>query len=200
MLNREKLGFVIIIIALLLFITNMGAINNFLSFHTDKTVQMEHSGVVVPDTWNTTAELGMGNKSKSPYSITNGYIILDIFENWPEDHVGPATLSKLSSMEGGNFEVINQEKIKLGNYNVSRLYFTNPSRDTDYVYDHIGVVYIFHKEDCNYMIEGHYFTTHDYDNKSFTKEIDVRVEDMIANMHNKNYNFWISEIKHYTGL
>ena len=35
------------------------------------------------------------------------------------------------------------------------------------------------------MIEGHYFTTHDYDNKSFTKEIDVRVEDMIANMHNK---------------
>ena len=118
MLNREKLGFVIIIIALLLFITNMGAINNFLSFHTDKTVQMEHSGVVVPDTWNTTAELGMGNKSKSPYSITNGYIILDIFENWPEDHVGPATLSKLSSMEGGNFEVMNQEKIKLGNYNI----------------------------------------------------------------------------------
>jgi hypothetical protein len=89
-----------------------------------------------------------------------------------------------------------EDTIKLGNYNVSRLYFTNPSRDTEYVYDHIGVVYIFHKEDCNYMIEGHYMTTHDYENKSFTKEVDVRVEDMIANMHNKQYNFWISEIKH----
>ena len=27
------------------------------------------------------------------------------------------------------------------------------------------------------------------------KELDDRVEDMIANMNNKHYNFWISEFK-----
>ena len=195
MKHREKFGVVIVIAILLLFLTNMGAINNFLSFHTDKTVQLEHSGFVVPDAWNTSKELNMSSKTKSPYSITNGYIIFDIFEDWCENYTGPQTLSKLSSMEGGNFEVIKNEEIHLGNYNVSRLYYSNPSRDTDYVYDHIGVVYIFHKEDCNYMIDGHYMTSHDYENKSFTKELDDRVEDMIANMNNKHYNFWISEFK-----
>lgn len=45
------------------------------------------------------------------------------------------------------------------------------------------------------MIDGHYMTSHDYENKSFTKELDDRVEDMIANMNNKHYNFWISEFK-----
>lgn len=195
MKHREKFGVVIVIVILLLFLTNMSAINNFLSFHTDKTVQLEHSGVVVPDAWNTSKELNMSSKAKSPYSITNGYIIFDIFEDWCENYTGPQTLSKLSSMEGGNFEVIKNEEIHLGNYNVSRLYYSNPSRDTDYVYDHIGVVYIFHKEDCNYMIDGHYMTSHDYENKSFTKELDDRVEDMIANMNNKHYNFWISEFK-----
>ena len=195
MKHREKFGVVIVIVILLLFLTNMSAINNFLSFHTDKTVQLEHSGFVVPDAWNTSKELNMSSKAKSPYSITNGYIIFDIFEDWCENYTGPQTLSKLSSMEGGNFEVIKNEEIHLGNYNVSRLYYSNPSRDTDYVYDHIGVVYIFHKEDCNYMIDGHYMTSHDYENKSFTKELDDRVEDMIANMNNKHYNFWISEFK-----
>lgn len=56
----------------------------------------------------------------------------------------------------------------------------------------MGVVYIFTKEDRNYCIEIHYFTTTDYNNESFTKEIDDRVEDMMANMEYKNYNWYTS--------
>ena len=56
----------------------------------------------------------------------------------------------------------------------------------------MGVVYIFEKQDKNYCIEIHYFTTNDYNNQSFTKEIDDRVEDMIANMENTKYNWYIS--------
>lgn len=45
----------------------------------------------------------------------------------------------------------------------------------------------------NYSIEVHYFTTHDYNNKTYTKELDDRIEDMMGNIHNKEYNgffFW----------
>lgn len=197
---KDKIWYVLVIVLLLFFISNVGAINDFLSFQADKTVQMEHTGVIVPATWNTTKELNMTSKAKSPYSITNGYLIFDIFEDWSENHTGPGTLQKLSSMENGNFEVMENTQIRLGNYNVSKLVFTNPSRDTEYVYDHIGVVYIYHKEDCNYMIETHYMTSADYDNKTFTKEVDDRVEDIIANTHNKEYNFWISEIRHLLNI
>ena len=56
----------------------------------------------------------------------------------------------------------------------------------------MGVVYIFTKEDKNYCIEVHYFTTTDYNNESFTKELDDRVEDIMANMENTKYNWYIS--------
>ena len=56
----------------------------------------------------------------------------------------------------------------------------------------MGVNYVFSKQDKNYAIQVHYFTTHDYHNKSYTKEVDDRIEDIIATMENKEYNWYIS--------
>ena len=95
-------------------------------------------------------------------------------------------------MEDGGYKTVKSEVIQLGGKNVSREYYTNPSRDTNTTYDHMGVVYIFTKEDKNYCIEVHYFTTTDYNNESFTKELDDRVEDIMANMENTKYNWYIS--------
>lgn len=67
-------------------------------------------------------------------------------------------------------------------------------RDNDYQWDHVGVNYVFPKEDTNYSIEVHYFTTYDYHNKTYTKELDDRIEDMIGNIHNKEYNGFFSGI------
>ena len=91
------------------------------------------------------------------------------------------------------FKTYKKENIDLGGINVSKQYYSNPSRDNDYQWDHVGVNYVFPKEDTNYSIEVHYFTTYDYNNKTYTKELDDRIEDMIGNIHNKEYNgffFW----------
>ena len=88
---------------------------------------------------------------------------------------------------------LKKENVDLGGINVSKQYYSNPSRDNDYQWDHVGVNYVFPKEDTNYSIEVHYFTTHDYNNKTYTKELDDRIEDMMGNIHNKEYNgffFW----------
>ena len=121
--------------------------------------------------------------------MTNNYIILDCWDDWPENYMGPKSKARLRSLEKGGYVTLKSEVIKLGGKNVTREYYSNPSRDTKTQYDHIGVVYIFSKQDKNYCIEAHYFTTNDYNNKSYTKEIDDRVEDMMANMQNKQYNW-----------
>ena len=89
---------------------------------------------------------------------------------------------------------LKKENVDLGGINVSKQYYSNPSRDNDYQWDHVGVNYVFPKEDTNYSIEVHYFTTYDYHNKTYTKELDDRIEDMIGNIHNKEYNGFISGI------
>ena len=58
--------------------------------------------------------------------------------------------------------------------------------------DHVGVAYVFPKEDTNYAIEVHYFTSYDYNNKTYTKELDDRIEDMMGNIHNNVYNGFFS--------
>lgn len=169
---------------------NIGSINNFLSYHTDKTIQFSESGYVVPDAWNTTDEMNMTGKSGN--AMTNGYVIFDAWDDWPEDYMGPQSRARLASLEDGGYKTIKSEVIQLGGKNVTREYYTNPSRDTNTTYDHMGAVYIFTKQDKNYCIEIHYFTTTDYHNESFTKEVDDRVEDIMANMENFKYNWYIS--------
>ena len=186
--KREKLTYVLIVFGLIVVIVNMGAINNFLSFTTDKTVDLNHSNYIVPEAWNTTSELNTSGEAKTLNGITNGYIVFDVWEDWPEDHISSISRDKLASMENGRYQTVNTSNIDLGGKNVSREYFSNPSRDTETQWDHMGVVYVFNKEDCNYAIEAHYFTTIDYNNESYTREIDDRVEDMMSNMLNKDYN------------
>ena len=196
MIIREKVAYIILIIVLFTLIINIGTINNFLSYHTDKTIQFSDSGYVVPDAWNTTDEMNMTGKSGN--AMTNGYVIFDAWDDWPEDYMGPQSRARLASLEDGGYKTIKSEVIQLGGKNVTREYYTNPSRDTNTTYDHMGVVYIFTKQDKNYCIEIHYFTTTDYNNQSFTKEIDDRVEDIMANMENFKYNWYISTFNRIT--
>lgn len=190
MLLREKIAYIIMIIILFTIVINLGSINSFLSFQTDKTIQFDDSIYVVPDNWNTTDELNTSGKSGN--AMTNGYLIFDAWDDWPEDYMGPESKVRLRSLEDGGYKTIKSEVIKLGGKNVTREYYSNPSRLTNTTFDHIGVVYIFAKHDKNYSIEVHYFTTNDYHNKSFTKEIDDRIEDIMANMENTKYNWYIS--------
>lgn len=195
MKNREKITYALVIGAIFLLIINMGAINNFLSFSTDKTIEFGHTSYVVPNGWNSSDELNM-SENKTHNAMTNGYITLDLWEDLPEDYMGAKLQEYFSSLEGGNYQTLKSEVIELGGHNVTREYFSNPSRNTTTQWDHVGVIYIFHKDDTNYGIEAHYFTDQDYNNQSYTKEIDHCVEDMMANMENKNYNPIFSYIQH----
>lgn len=190
MILREKIAYVLIIILIFTAFINLGTINDFLSFQTDKTLQFDDSIYVVPDHWNTTDELNTSGKNGK--AMTNGYVIFDTWDDWPETYMGPKSRARLQSLEVGGYKTLRSEIIPLGGKNITREYYTNPSRDTKTNYDHIGVVYLFPKQDRNYCVEIHYFTTTDYNNASFTKEIDDRVEDMMANMENKKYNWYIS--------
>ena len=163
--KRERLAYIILIIALLAVVVNLGSINSFLSFQTDKTLQFHDSINVVPDHWNTTDELNMTGKSGN--AMTNGYVIFDAWDDWPEDYMGPQSKARLASMEDGGYKTVKSEVIKLGGKNVTREYYSNPSRDTNTTFDHMGVVYIFTKQDRNYCIEIHYFTTNDNNNQSY---------------------------------
>lgn len=189
---KEKIGYIIIILVVLTIVVNLGTINNFLSFHTDKTINFDNSSYVVPVSWNSTDELNMSNQSKSDIGMTNGYLVFDCWDDWPENHMGHKSKARLKAMEPGGYKTVKSEIIKLGGKNVTREYYKNPSRDTETQWDCMGVVYIFEKQDKNYTIEVHYFTKQDYHNETFTKEIDDRVEDMISNMQNKNYNWYVS--------
>lgn len=196
MILREKLAYILLIIVLFTVLINLGPINDYLSFQTDKTLQFDDSIYVVPDAWNTTDEFNTSGKSGN--AMTNGYVIFDAWDDWPEDYVGPKSKVRLRSLEKGGYVTVKNEIIELGGKNITREYYTNPARDTNTTYDHMGVVYIFTKQDRNYCIEVHYFTTTDYNNASFTKEIDDRVEDMMANMENTKYNWYVSTFNRLT--
>lgn len=62
MLFREKIAYVIVLLLVFTFIVNLGSINNFLSFQTDKTIQFDDSMYVVPHHWNTTEEMNITGK------------------------------------------------------------------------------------------------------------------------------------------
>ncbi len=192
MIFREKIAYILLILVLLTFVVNLGPINNFLSFHTDKTIQFDDSCYVVPHHWNTTDELNISGKTEN--AMTNGYVIFDAWDDWPEDHITSISEAKFRAMEDGGYKVIKNENYTDSGVPVSKQYFSNPSRDTNVTFNHIGVNYVFPKEDKNYAIQVHYFTTNDYNNKSYTKEIDDRIEDIMATMENTKYNWYLSTI------
>lgn len=192
MRRRDMFYWLLIIIFILIVASNINGINNFLSVNTDKTVHFGHSTAVVPETWNTTDELNLTNHSKTPHAITNKYIYIDLWDDWPEDHITSISNDRYASMENGSFKVLKTENKTMSGVPVSKEYFSNPSRNTNVTFDHVGVNYVFPKEDTNYSIQVHYLTSHDYNNNTFLKEIDDRIEDDMANIHNNNYNSIIS--------
>lgn len=194
MRNRDKILSIIVVIILIYIVANVGAINTLLMSVTEPTVKADHTTIAIPEAWNSTVDMGMTKDVKSPTSITNGYVVWDIFEDWPEDKITDISRDKLSAMEQGGYDVLNSTSVNLGGTNVSKEYFRNPSRDTDTVWDCVGVTYVFPKEDCNYAIQIHYFTKSDYNNASYKKELDDRVEDLKANMHNWHFDGFFSNI------
>ena len=192
MRRRDMFYWLLIVIFIIIVATNINGINNFLSVNTDKTVHFGHSTAVVPETWNTTDELNLTNHSKTPHAITNKYIYIDLWDDWPEDHITSISNDRYASMENGSFKVLKTENKTMSGVPVSKEYFSNPSRNTNVTFDHVGVNYVFPKEDTNYSIQVHYLTSHDYNNNTFLKEIDDRIEDDMANIHNNNYNSIIS--------
>lgn len=204
-MRREDIiqGFILFIIIIIIG-ANINGINSFLSVHTDETVEFGHSAAIVPQAWNTTDELNMSDEAKNPLAITNGYVVIDMWDDWPEDHITDLSTQMFSEMEGGNYVVLGEDNTTLSGVEVSKQYFSNPTRDNNVTYNHIGVNYVFQKEDTNYAIQVHYFTTHDYENLTFLKEVDDRIEDDMSNIHNMQFNAFFSTIWHlyefFTGL
>lgn len=192
MKRRDRLNGILLIILIIFIASNINGINSFLSGTTDKTIDFGHSVSVVPQSWNTTKELNQTNMSKTPDAITNEYIYIDHWDDWPEDHITSISEAKFRAMEDGGYKVLKNEYSTLSGVPVSKQYFSNPSRNNDQVWNHVGVNYVFPKEDTNYAIQVHYFTSHDYNNTTFLKEVDDRIEDDMSNIHNNNYNSFIS--------
>lgn len=195
MRRRDMFYWLLIVIFIIIVASNINGINSFLSVNTDKTINFGHSVAVVPEAWNTTDELNFTNHSKTPHAITNRYVYMDFWDDWPEAHITSISNNRYASMEDGGFEVLKTENKTMSGVPVSKEYFSNPSRNTNVTFDHVGVNYVFPKEDTNYSIQIHYFTTHDYNNETFLKEVDDRVEDDMSNIHNNNYNGFISGIR-----
>ena len=185
----------IIIIIIIIIAANINGINSFLSVQTDKTIEFGHSVSVVPHAWNTTEDLNLTNQSKTPEAITNGYVFIDHWDDWPEDHITAISEAKFRAMEDGGYKVLKNDNSTLSGVAVSKQYFSNPSRDNDKVWSHVGVNYVFPKEDTNYAIQVHYFTSHDYNNTTFIKEVDDRIEDDMSNIHNNDFNGFVSGVR-----
>ena len=192
--KREIVLSIILIVVFIYIVANIGAINTFLTASTGDSIDLDHTTIVVPDPWNTTVEMGKLGDSKNGNAITNGYIVFDIFEDWPESTITNVSRAKLSEMENGNYKVLKTSKVNLGGVDVSKEYFYNPSRDTDAIWDCVGVTYVFSKENCNYAIQAHYFTKEDYKKQAYLDELDDRIEDFMANMHNWHYDGLFSPI------
>lgn len=192
MRNQEKIIGLLVIILIVFTASNINEINSLLSGTTDKTIEFGHSTSTVPQLWNTTKEMNQTNMSKTPDAITNGYIYIDHWDDWPEDHITSISEAKFKEMEDGGYKVLKNEQSTLGGVSVSKQYFSNPSRNTDKIWNHVGVNYVFHKEDTNYAIHAHYFTSPDYNNTTFLKEVDDRIEDDMSNIHNNNFNSFTS--------
>ncbi len=193
MRNKDKVLSVLIIVIFIFLIANLGAINNFLAATTDKYIEFGHTRIIIPEAWNTTDEMGL-TEEKSNKSFTNGYVVWEIWEDWPEDHITQLSRDLLMEAEDQNYVVLNTSNVMLGGVNVSREYFENPTRNTNTTWDCVGVTYVFSKENTNYSVQIHYFTESDYNNPNYTRELDDRFEDFMVNLQNTHYIGIITEI------
>lgn len=197
-MRRQDIFRGIIVVVIIVFVAiNINGINSFLSFQNDNTTDFGHSLTVVPPSWNTTDELNIQNQSKTPNALTNGYIFIEHWDDWPEDHITSISEDKFKSMEDGGYKVLKNENSTVSGMPVFKQYFSNPSRNNEEIWNHIGVNYVFAKEDTNYSVQVHYFTTLDYNNTTFVKDIDSTVEDDINNIHNNDYNAFVSSVRHF---
>lgn len=196
MKDRRRLNGILLILLILFIAFNINGINSLLSGTTEKTIDFGHSTAIVPQSWNTTEELNQTDASKTPNAITNEYIYIDHWDDWPEDHITSISQAKFKEMEKGDYKVLKNETSTLNGVTVSKQYFSNPSKNNDKVWNHVGVSYVFPKEDTNYTIQVHYFTTQDYNNATFLKEIDGCIGEDIENIHNNDYNGFISTANH----
>lgn len=194
MRNKDIMHGVIVLIIILIIGANINEINSFLSFKNEKSVEFGHSVAVIPAAWSATDNLNLNNVSKTEHALTNNYVYIDHWDNWPEDHISSISESKLKTLEDGGYEVLKNDSCTLNDVNVSKQYFTNPSRES-IGNASIGVNYVFPKEDTNYCIQVHYFTRHDYNNTTFTKELDNFVGDYMINIHNKDFNGFYSGLR-----
>ena len=139
-MRREDIIRSIILAIIIIFIAaNINGINSFLSVHTDRTIDFGHSEAVVPQAWNTTEELNLTNHSKTPHAITNEYVYIDHWDDWPEDHITSISDAKFASMEDGGYEVLKRENSTISGVPVSKEYFTNPSRDNNVTWSHVNL-------------------------------------------------------------
>ncbi|MDO5851645.1 MAG: hypothetical protein Q4Q23_04080 [Methanobacteriaceae archaeon] len=169
----------IVVFILLFMAINVNTINNILSLEQDHTAHMKNSNFKVPDGWDVITNLNPDNDHK--ISVTNHYLTIDTHENWIESNITDNTRNKIkASQENGGYEILKTETIKLKELTVNKEYYSNPNRDTNSTYDHIGIIYEFNKNNHNYMIHVHFLTTSDYNNQQFTNEIDEIVS-YIAN-------------------
>lgn len=194
--KKDMFLMVLVIIALIYVAANMSYINSCLSFQFDKTDEYGHTDIVVPEAWNLTEEFNRSDEAKSNLSFSNDYVIVDIWQDWPEDTITDISEAKFIAMEDGGYKILNKSQVKLSNINVSKEIFTNPSKDTNTSWNHIAVNYVFERQDTNYAVQVHYFSWTDYHNETYMAEVDDRVEDLIGNIHNKNYNGFFSGIYH----
>ena len=191
---------IIVIIIIIFVASNINGINDFLSVHKD-TIDFGHSKAVVPQPWTTADKLNQTNESKTPNAITNNYIYIDHWDDWPEDHITSISQAKFKSMEDGGYKVLKNENDTISGTKVSKQYFSNPSRNNFTVCNHIGINYVFSKEDTNYAIQVHYFTDQDYNDTAFLKTIDDYIKEDVTSIHNNDYNGFTSTVTHiYEGL
>lgn len=193
--NKDKLIMVGVVIIVIYVAANMGAINSFLSMSFDKTKEDGHTRILVPEAWNLTEEYNMSD-SRSNLSFTNRYVIVDVWEDWPESKITSISENRFKAMEPGGYVILNKSTLEFASMNISKEIYSNPSLDTDYHWQHIGVNYVFEKEDTNYAMQIHHFSTIDYNNESYMKEVEDRSLDLITNIHNKNYDGFFSGINH----
>ena len=195
MRKRDMIVSTLLTILLIYVICNMAAINSFLAFSMDKTTDAGHSEVIVPNGWNATSELNISG-AKSNLSVYNGYLIWDVFEDWPEEHITNISQSKCASMEKGSYVILNTSNCTYSGEDISKQYFYNPTRDSDTQWDCIGINYVFTQDDTNYAVQVHYLTKTDYSNKTVLRDIDAMMEDFRVSIHDKNYDGFFSLLNH----
>lgn len=196
MRKRDYVISIIIIIALILIATNITGINDFLSFQSTETVTDGNTTIMVTDAFNKTIDTPLKADAHTNLSVTNGYVIFDVYGNWPEPTITSISNDSFSEMEGGNYKVLSTSTLQLDGRTVSKLVYDNPTANPDGG-NHIGINYVFKKHDVNYCVNVHYVTSTDYNDTAFMADIDNMAGQVISSTHNANEDGWFSGVRQF---